>query len=140
MADHVHDDDGGAVHGHEGRGHRDHIKMKDGLVSFGPGKTACQHRNDLVVGGTKSFLKEDPTTAGTRDVRRRLDDDVAANVVDGGEVMVHDQSQSNGDVAGIQSTSGENSPQKSGPPRSLDGDEIVDHVHGKGNGGALHDQ
>ena len=53
--------------------------------------------------------------------------------------MAHDHSQSNGGVAGIQATSGESSPQRSDSPRSLDGDEMVDHVHGKDDGRALHD-
>ena len=73
MADHVHDDDDGrALHGQGGRGHMDHINMKDGLVSFCPGKTVCPSKNALVVGGPKSFQEEDPTAAGNRDGRRKL--------------------------------------------------------------------
>ena len=54
--------------------------------------------------------------------------------------MDHELSQGDDDVAGIQSTSGEIFPQGRCSPRSLDGDERVDHVHGKCGGGALHDQ
>ena len=50
-----------------------HVEMMEGLVSLGPEKTFGPSRNALmVVGGTKSFPEEDPTAAGTRDVRRRL--------------------------------------------------------------------
>ena len=83
----------------------------------------------------KSFLREDPTAAGGG-----LDDDVIAKLFDGGRVVDHDLSQGDEGVASIQATSGENTPQGSCSPRSLDGDERVDHVHGKGDGGALHDQ
>ena len=59
-----------------------------------------------------------------------------------GGVVLLDEMQGGraNDVAGIQSTSGESSPQGGYSPRSLDGDERVHHVHGKCGGGALHDQ
>ena len=86
MADHVHDDDGGAVHGREGRGHGD--QDEGGLVGHNlsqsnvdvAGIQATSGENSpqgsgpvkTFVGGTKSVLREDPTDAGTRNVRRRL--------------------------------------------------------------------
>ena len=43
------------------------------MVSLGPEERFGPSRNALiVVEGAKSFLEEDPTAAGTRDVRRRL--------------------------------------------------------------------
>ena len=73
MVDHVHgEDDGRALHDQGGGGQMDHI-MKDGLVSLGPEKTFDPSMNALmIVGGTKSFPREDPTEAGTRNVRRRI--------------------------------------------------------------------
>ena len=48
-------------------------KMKDVLVSLGPEKTFGTSMDALrIVGGTKSFPREDPTDVGTWNVRRRL--------------------------------------------------------------------
>ena len=136
MTDHAHGDDSGAVHSRrEGRGHINRIKVKDESVSFSPKESVCPREDDLVVGGMKSFLREDPTAADTRGVGRGLDDDVITKLIDGEGVVDHDLSQGDEGVASIQATSGENTPQGSCfLPRSLDGDEIVDHVHGRDDG------
>ena len=48
-------------------------KIEDGLVSLGPKEAiGTGMRALMIVGGTKSFPREDPMEAASRDVRRRL--------------------------------------------------------------------
>ena len=67
------DDDGEALHGREEGEQMVHVEMMDGLLFLGPEEAFDPSRNALiVVEGAKSFPEEDPTAAGTREVRRRL--------------------------------------------------------------------
>ena len=48
-------------------------KIEDGLVSLGPKKAIGTAMKELmIVGGTKSFPRKDPTEAGSMVVRRSL--------------------------------------------------------------------